>query len=183
MERLREKVKKFKIIVWLLILTMIANLFAPYGFLINTVQAASSTLPKPAIVAVNLTGIQTTGSNRWFQVEFAAVDDSMITAYDFQLAFDNTKFELGNKTTKATATNLSVATTQESSMTTNFATNTSYWNVANGTIRFVGANGAPENPMDYGAASDYGLPYGFDGYMGLYNVTFRVIDPSVTDLI
>lgn len=172
--------KKKTRVALMLIVIIILNMFMPFTVLKTYVEAApSSEAPVPAIVMHRITDIETHATNgRWFQVQIAAVGDMLLQAMDINIVYDNTKIELGNKNTKAKALNLNAATNQESSYTTNYATNTSYLDTTTHSFRYVLATSEPENPMDYGDSMELGYT---QGYMPIYTITFRVLDESITE--
>ena len=171
------KIKNKKRISIMLVVMIILNLFLPYTMLKKS-YAVSSVAPMPTFVMKRTSEILTHATNgKYFTADIAIVGDVHVTTFDFKIGFDKTKLELGNKTTKAATTALNLATDANPDIyiNTNYAVNTSYYNVAEGSFRYVGAATQKINPM-----TDWET-YGFEqGVMRVYTLTFRVIDPAIT---
>ncbi|HOZ55089.1 MAG TPA: bacterial Ig-like domain-containing protein, partial [Clostridia bacterium] len=171
------KIENKKRIAIMLVAMIIINLFLPYTMIKKT-YAVSSVAPTPTFVMKRTSEILTHATNgRYFTADIAIVGDVHVTTFDFKIGFDKTKIEAGNKSTIAPAAALNLATNANPDIyiNTNYAVNTSYLNVAEGSFRYVGAATQKINP-----ATDWET-YGLEpGYMRVYTLTFRVIDPAIT---
>ena len=172
---MKEKVKQRKLVSLLTILIMMAQVFMP---LLNISYAAAYQKPtSPAFVFIRTSDIQDDGISKYFTVDIAQIGDWYCNTFDMKFEYDKTKIEPANKSTHKTATNIKTAMLENASFNVNYSSSTTYLDKTAGTIRLIPnmASADAENPEDYGPDQ------GYDAYMSIFTIYFRLVDTSLTE--
>ena len=177
-----KRLRKSKLIALTLILIMFLNMFSPFkNIFISEVKGTQEGVPNPAVILRRSTDIKTKGSNKYFEMEVALVDDISSTGFELQFSYDKTKIEPANKKTKAKATTIRAALTQQSEYTTSFQESSTYLDINNATIDLMPFSGTPYNPMTENTEIDGIDTHGYNAYMLIYTICFRLVDTTLTE--
>ena len=87
-----NRLRKTKLIALTLIMIMFFNMFSPFkNIFISEVKATQEGVPNPSVILRRSTDIMSKGSNKYFEMEVALVDDISSTGFELQFSYDKTK--------------------------------------------------------------------------------------------